>query len=190
MAQVSSACTCLNYYGNTMVVKPAPGTTTANIGTLSTISPNPQNPSTAVLSSTMSIVQLSSTFASSLEQSTLSTTTALPASPSIPRQASSSASSSKSTPLSTSKGSDQITSPNKSAPTPFSLNAYCYANNCLLDLRREGGFGATAFYSSFTKSIVTDKAALPTYASQCSTNAISQMSSACTCIGSKAYATA
>ncbi|KUJ24155.1 uncharacterized protein LY89DRAFT_727190 [Mollisia scopiformis] len=150
MAQVSSACTCLNYYGNSMGFLP-PSTPTGSAGTIS-----------AAVSSSLTL-SISTSMSSSV--SLFST---------VPPKAT----------------SDHLTTTQtKPLATSVPSNAYCYANNCLRALKYEGGLGATAFCSSFTTAAVTNTHLLPTYATQCSTNPIAQMSSACTCIGSKAYAT-
>jgi hypothetical protein len=58
----------------------------------------------------------------------------------------------------------------------------CNRDNCLRAMVREGGIGATPFCASFTTAVITNPAALPTYATQCVTDAISQISSACSCV--------
>ncbi|CZR55183.1 uncharacterized protein PAC_05069 [Phialocephala subalpina] len=177
MAQVSSACTCLNYYGNTIKQVSTAGTA-------------------VILTTTLWIPMISSTIMSSptifvSPSSTAISSTVLPG-PRTSSPVSSTAAVALINPLTFSTStipvlSDSTTSRPAAGVVP--LNEYCYANNCLRAMKREGGVGATAFCASFTTALVTNSAALPTYATQCSTNAIAQMSSACTCIGSQAYAT-
>ncbi|KAH8597664.1 hypothetical protein B0O99DRAFT_684973 [Bisporella sp. PMI_857] len=46
---------------------------------------------------------------------------------------------------------------------------------------REGNVGATPFCRAFTTAVVTNEAALPTYASMCTPAKITGISSACSC---------
>jgi len=47
---------------------------------------------------------------------------------------------------------------------------------------REGGRGAATFCGQFTTDVITNPAALPTYASMCSPDPVIGVSSACSCI--------
>jgi hypothetical protein len=60
--------------------------------------------------------------------------------------------------------------------------AVCNQDNCLRTMIREGGAGATTFCSHFTTAVITNPAALPTYASMCTPDAVAGISSACSCI--------
>jgi hypothetical protein len=62
------------------------------------------------------------------------------------------------------------------------VGADCNEDNCLRAMIREGGVGATPFCHQFTSAVVTDTAALPTYASMCTPDAVSGVSSACSCL--------
>lgn len=62
-----------------------------------------------------------------------------------------------------------------------SIPVGCHEGNCLRAMIREGGIDATGFCQAFTTAMVSDPAALPTYASMCVPNAISGISSACSC---------
>ncbi|KAH8793310.1 hypothetical protein BGZ57DRAFT_986558 [Hyaloscypha finlandica] len=109
-ARVSSACTCLNYYGSSTM-------------SFSSMSPSPTTTSRSSSSSSTAVTKF----------------------------------------------------------TPLAL-LNCNSDNCLRAMKREGGVGATAFCSTFTTAVVTNPAALPTYQTQCTKNAISQISSACSCL--------
>lgn len=65
----------------------------------------------------------------------------------------------------------------------------CNADSCLRAMEREGGAVVTGFCASFTSATVTESAALPTFATECSTNAVSQISSACSCLGASVFDT-
>ncbi|KAE8443241.1 hypothetical protein EG329_002029 [Mollisiaceae sp. DMI_Dod_QoI] len=164
MAQVSSACTCLNYFGNTMIDMPMTNTTIFSATFWSPLSMN-----TGVSSSRTSVMPSSTALTSTIvaSSSTSSTTTL-------------------NTYANTVSGSSTST---QSATTINPLNSFCHSNNYLRALKHQGGAGATTFCAAFTTAMVTNTVALPTYATQCSTNPIAQLSSACSCIGSQAYAT-
>jgi len=57
----------------------------------------------------------------------------------------------------------------------------CNEDNCLRALMHEGKTDATSFCQTFTTATATDLIFLPTYASQCTGETISRMSSACSC---------
>ena len=59
------------------------------------------------------------------------------------------------------------------------VSARCNADNCLRAFERGQG---QQFCSSFTQSVCTDPAALPSYATQCTGSSISRVSSACSCL--------
>lgn len=74
------------------------------------------------------------------------------------------------------------TSTSSAAPvTTAASGVPCYQDNCFRAMQREGGVTATPFCQSFTASVVTSTAALPTYASMCD-YAVSEVSSACSCV--------
>jgi hypothetical protein len=90
---------------------------------------------------------------------------------------------SSSTPLvCTKKTATQETTNVSPAPTPAPLPLGCNADNCLRAMKREGGDGITAFCTNFTNDVVTASTALPTYATQCTVDSVSQISSACSCL--------
>jgi len=57
----------------------------------------------------------------------------------------------------------------------------CAEDNCLRAMIREGNLDATPFCQTFTTAVISDTAVLPTYASMCTPNAVSGISSACSC---------
>ncbi len=71
---------------------------------------------------------------------------------------------------------------NPSIPSVTATPIVCNGDNCLRAMIREGSTGATAFCASFTGATFTQTSLLPTYASQCTTDPISQISSACSCM--------
>lgn len=77
-----------------------------------------------------------------------------------------------------------------STNTPISpAPSGCHEDNCLRAMIREGGIGARPFCRSFTAGIITNTAVLPTYASMCSPDPVSGISSACSCLRVNATST-
>jgi hypothetical protein len=68
-----------------------------------------------------------------------------------------------------------------SSATVQSLSPGCNADNCLRALERDQ---AQQFCHTFTQSVVTDTAGLPSYTTQCTGSTIARVSSACSCLNS------
>lgn len=78
--------------------------------------------------------------------------------------------------------SQSLAKPSSKAFQSAAVKADCHEDNCLRAMIREGGDGATPFCQQFTTAIITAQASLPTYASMCTPDAVSGISSACSCL--------